>query len=125
MRPVPLALTLTWIGLAGTTIATAATAAPRMRLAFVLLSEARYPKAEEVVHAFRTFEATERLVVSPDPANEPKKPATTDPQAFDLSSGGAGFVALMNAPVPDGEADEAARFSVSSLGTSWKLPPRV
>lgn len=94
-----------------------------MRLAFVLLSEARYPKVEDVVHAFRSFEATELLVVSPDPANDPKKPATTAAQAFDLSSGGAGFIALMSAPVPDGEADEAARFSVSSLGTSWKLPP--
>lgn len=32
------------------------------------------------------------------------------------------FVALVPAEVPNGEADDAAQFSVSSLGTNWKLP---
>jgi hypothetical protein len=122
LSKVPLALALTWIGLAAPTTATAASAEPRMRLAFVLLSEARYPKAEDVVQAFPAFEATERLVVSADPKKDAKKPTTSDPQAFELSSGGAGFVALVSAPVPDSEANDAARFSVSSLGTAWKPP---
>ena len=37
-------------------------------------------------------------------------------------SGGMAVVALMPVPVPKGEADDAARFSVSATGTGWKLP---
>ena len=41
---------------------------------------------------------------------------------FAVGECGTGFVASMPIPVPNGEADEAVRFSISAMGTGWKLP---
>jgi hypothetical protein len=37
-------------------------------------------------------------------------------------NGAMALVTLMPVPVPNREADEAARYSISSQGTGWKLP---
>jgi hypothetical protein len=41
---------------------------------------------------------------------------------FELRPGGNAFIALMPTAVPNGEAENAVRFSVSAFGTGWKLP---
>ena len=43
--------------------------------------------------------------------------------SFTFSTEEKSFLALMPEAVPNGEADEGAQFSLSSLGTDWKLPP--
>lgn len=40
-----------------------------------------------------------------------------------MSPHGSAFVALMPMPVPKGEADDFARYSLSTRGTGWKLGP--
>ena len=91
-----------------------------MNLAFVLLSAPVLPKGEDVERAFASYAATgQTLRLSP---SEPKKPHDETLQ-FDTEGGGYAVVALMPAPVPNHEADEAARYSVSALGGRWKLPP--
>jgi len=49
-----------------------------------------------------------------DPGN-----AVIAPEDSDL----AFILATMPAPVPNGEAEDAVRFSISSFGTGWRLPP--
>lgn len=88
-------------------------------LAFVLLSKARLPSAKAVVRCYREFEPKARLS---EAAREGTDPATGEILMLHLDTGETAFVALMPAPVPDGEADGAAQCSVSSLGTGWKLP---
>jgi hypothetical protein len=88
-------------------------------LAFVLLSAPALPKGEEVERAFASYAAqgqTLRL--------SPRKPEKSDGEALEFDTEGYGYavVALMPAPVPRHEADEAARYSVSALGGRWKLP---
>jgi Domain of unknown function (DUF4261) len=91
-----------------------------MNLAFVLLSKPALPKSEDVVHAFSLFGLKEqRLGLQ---GAETKTPSKKDILMFDVSSGETAFVALMPVPVPKGEADDAVRFSVSAIGTGWKLP---
>ena len=96
-----------------------------MNVAFVLLSEAKLPKGEDVERAFASF-ATKGQTLRRQPAkakaagNAAKKPADT--LELDTGDGGYAIVALMPAPVPNGEADDAARFSVSALGGRWTLP---
>jgi len=90
-----------------------------MNLAFVLLSASALPKGEDVERAFASYAAngqTLRLGRS-----KAKKPGG-ETLEFDTAGGGYAIVALMPAPVPNNEADEAVRYSVSALGGRWKLP---
>jgi len=92
-----------------------------MNLAFVLLSEARLPKGEDVERAFASYAAKgQTLRFRP---STPKKAGGPDGLEFETGGGGYAVVALMPVPVPNHEADEAARYSVSTLGGRWKLPP--
>lgn len=95
----------------------------QMNLAFVLLPDARLPDASAVAECYSQFEPGGRLeVVDDDSGASDQNPTVT---SFSLASGQHGFVALMPAPVPNGEADDAARFSVGSFGTGWTLPPHA
>jgi len=102
----------------------ALTEAPKLKantvnLAFVLLSAPALPMGEDVERAFASYAAKgQTLRLSP---RKPKKP---DGEALEFDTDGDGYavVALMPAPVPKHEADEAARYSVSTLGGRWKLP---
>jgi hypothetical protein len=92
-----------------------------MNLAFVLLSEAKLPNGEDVERAFAAYGGKGQVLhVRP---SKPKKPGRGDTLELDTGGGGYAVVALMPAPVPNHEADEAARYSVSALGGRWKLPP--
>jgi Domain of unknown function (DUF4261) len=91
-----------------------------MNLAFILLSKPALPKSEEVVRAFALFAPREQRLRPGGTQNKTR--SEKDILEFEVSSGGMAFVALMPAPVPKGEADDAVRFSVSAMGTGWKLP---
>ena len=91
----------------------------KMRFAFVLLSEPRLPKGEDVVQSFSAF-ATKGQAIQLAASNaQPKAEAALE---FELKPNGKAFVMLLPVAVPNGEADQAARFSLSSMGTGWKLP---
>jgi hypothetical protein len=92
-----------------------------MNLAFVLLSKAGLPKAEEIVKAFASFAPKEqRLRLRGTSTKEASEGGIHE---FDLSPGGTAFVMALPIPVPKGEADDAVRFSISAMGTGWQLPP--
>lgn len=91
-------------------------------LAFVLLPDpvlpgpgalgqifARYAPGDEVLHVVMGDQGTDK--------------DAGDVLELQLDSGERSFVALMPAPVPDGEADEGARFSLSSFRGQGELPP--
>jgi hypothetical protein len=95
---------------------------PCTRLAFVLTREPCPPTPAAVLEAW--------AAVAPDgPALAPelvRDGAPVDPQATPVASFVVGgrdvlHVGVMPAAVPDGEADDAARFSVGALGTGWTL----
>src|SRR5262245_37996742 len=91
-----------------------------MNLAFVLLSKPVFPKGEEVVRAFSLFALREQSLRLE--SQQPGKAKEKENLFFEVSTGGTVFIAMMPVPVPNGEADEASRFSISGLGTDWKLP---
>ena len=97
-----------------------ATKGKAMHLAFVLLSEARVPKGEDIALAFSSIAPKEQHLSLRRSKTE--KAAQTEILEFDLSPSGKAFIALMPMAVPKGEAEEAVRFSVSAMGTGWKLP---
>jgi len=91
-------------------------------LAFVLLSEPRMPKPQDVERAFASF-ALPGQSLRQTPGKPTKKRGGAAALAFDLGGGRVAFVALMPVAIPNHEADDAVRFSVSALGGRWKLPP--
>jgi hypothetical protein len=93
--------------------------AGHMNLAFVLLERAGMPAPKAVLTAFPTFAGPqERLSLEPGD----KSASSSEVLTFHLTPGGTVLVAAIPFPVPNGEADSNARFSVSSLGTGWHLP---
>lgn len=90
-------------------------------LAFVLLSEVRIPDGNAVVNSFRGFAAPGESLHTETDAGKDGGPKQV--VSFGLNTGEKSFVALMPAAVPKGEADHAARFSISSYRNHWKLPP--
>jgi hypothetical protein len=94
--------------------------AQTMNVAFVLLSDAKLPKGEKVERAFASYgDKAEKLRFHP---SAPKK-GGGEGLEFETAGGGFAVVSLMPVPVPNKEADEAARYSVSALSGQWKLPP--
>lgn len=90
----------------------------RMTLAFVLTNTAGLPDASAIAEAYAEVTPNGGRPIVWEGGGDADQPET-----FALSVGGASVVmAAMPAPVPDGEADEAARLSLSSLGTGWTLP---
>jgi hypothetical protein len=93
-----------------------------MNLAVVLLSDARLPKGEAIERAFAAYAIKgQTLRYRPQ---KPEKGADGKGEAITVELDGRyAIVALMPAPVPNREADEAARYSISALADKWKLPP--
>jgi hypothetical protein len=91
-----------------------------MNLAFVLLREAQLPKGEEIVRAFPAFAMKGQTLHFK--GNQLKEETQLGVLEFELQPGGSAFIALMPTAVPNGEAENAVRFSVSAFGTGWKLP---
>ena len=99
----------------------AATTKKPFHLAFVLLSETRILNPDEITRSFTSFaskEETIRRAASPPVGDA----AAQEVLEFELRPQGSAFVALVPAAIPGGEADAGVRFSVSAMGTDWKLP---
>jgi uncharacterized protein DUF4261 len=91
-------------------------------LAFVLLSAPRVPKPEAIERAFASF-ALPGQTLRHASGKAATKRGGVDVLQLELGDGRVAFVALMPVAIPNHEADDAARFSVSGLGGRWKLPP--
>ena len=88
-----------------------------MRIAFVLTADNAPPSTEDIIAAYREI-ATSGPVLLADVSDASKENTIT----FKLGKSDTVHVASMPAPVPDGEAEEAAQYSITSLGTGWELP---
>lgn len=90
-----------------------------VNFAFVLLSRPQLPDAEAIIRSFAS--------IAPD--LEPLRHAESDDAPggeilqFEAAGGSNVIIMLLPMPVPSREADEAARFSISSFGSGWTLPP--
>src|SRR5215813_11881727 len=80
------------------------------------------PRADDVIRAYATFAPKNERLRSVG-ADMAKRPGATGVMSLDMEPGGMVAIALMGAPVPNGEADSAARFSFSAIATGWKPPP--
>ncbi len=89
-----------------------------VHLAFVLLDTPKLPAAPRIVSAFASFAAKGEALHLTKSADSGSKGILE----FELQPGGRVFVAFVPSPVPDQEADAAARFSISSFSTGWVLP---
>ena len=94
-----------------------------LRIAFVLLSEPQLPQPDAIIRAFDEFAADGgKLEPGEDSSTEE---ASKQVITLALNTGETSFVALMPAAVPNGEADHASRFSLSSFRDDWTLPPHI
>jgi hypothetical protein len=91
-----------------------------LNVAFVLLPEVKLPKGEEIEKAFADFAAKGQKV-----RLKARKAAKGSNESLELAlnAGGTAIVMLMPQPVPNREADDAVRYSVSAFEGRWKLPP--
>lgn len=91
-----------------------------MNLAFVLLGQPEYPEGQAIARAFAPFaSAGQSLLLRTTAAQRTDSVRVSE---FELRPGGTAFIAMMPMAVPKGEAEGGVRFSVSALGTGWKLP---
>jgi hypothetical protein len=91
-------------------------------MAFVLLREPVLPHADSVVEAYRQIApAAGRSALA---ATAPKE-SQDSPEAlfFDLGNDGALVVMLMPSPIPKGEADVHAKWSLAGATRDWKPEP--
>jgi len=93
----------------------------KLNLAFVLLSEAKLPRGDAIERAFPAYSVKgQSLRYLPEKQDKSRK--TDDAMILD-ANGARVIVMLLPSPIPKGEADEAARYSISALNGKWKLPP--
>lgn len=90
---------------------------PQNHIAFVLLSDPVLPSETSVIRAFDELVKEEGAisVMEEEPSEEPGGGSGREILAFNVKTLGTVFVALMDMPVPEGEAEEAFEYSVSSL----------
>jgi hypothetical protein len=86
--------------------------------AFVLLSRPELPDADAIVRSFASL-SQQTLRTS----RENGDPPGSEILKFEIDDDSAALVMLLPMPVPNGEAEEAARFSLSAFGTGWTLSP--
>ena len=86
-----------------------------MRVAFVLLAEPRLPSAEAVIGSYRE-------IAPSDPALLAELSPSDDSLSFKLANGEGVVVTLVAVPVPNGEAEANAEYSLSTIGKGWSLP---
>jgi hypothetical protein len=93
----------------------------RSRLAFVLLEQAIMPDPTKIAEAFAFYAAPGQQITEERDEDEEKE--TPSVYCF-AGPGNARLMAmLIPMPIPNGEAEENVRFSLSSFTGGWKLPP--
>lgn len=94
-----------------------------VNLAFVLLSEARFPEADEIRRTFCDFADPGENLVEITEGDAGKRTGSKG-VSLKLNTGEESVIVLMPVAVPRGEADQGARFSLSSwFKKDWSLPP--
>jgi hypothetical protein len=86
--------------------------------AFVLLAKAELPNPARVIERHARLDTKARALIAKTPKDTKKEPILE----FNTPGNGTLFVLLVPAPVPKSEADDAAKFSVSSFRNGWQLP---
>lgn len=88
-----------------------------MSVTIVLLDEPRLPRPEAVVAAYREIAPSGPALfadLTPD--------QDTVTVTFRIANGDSVVIGLMSVPVPDGEAERNAEYSLSAIGKGWTLP---
>jgi len=93
-----------------------------MNLAFVLLSEAHLPEPKDVIAAYSKYAAPGETLQEVEDQEEIPETGSEKALMLQMVPGGQAVVGVMPHPVPEGEADEAVRFSLSALSKGWELP---
>ncbi len=89
-------------------------------IAFVLLEENSLPSPEALGASFKKY-TCEKDSISVEKGEEPEREILT----LTLPSGATAFVALMEAPVPNNEAEPYYDYSLSSLSNPGNAPKHV
>lgn len=116
---------LVWLVLSGilvcmSSITSDAVSIPANRnFAFILLQQAKFPKADEIARAFPSFSTEGWDLRLRDSKHETSSVSGLE---FEISKCASGVIMNMPIPVPNGEAESAVKFSVSSMRGDWKLP---
>ena len=91
-----------------------------MNLAFVLLREAKLPDPKALADAFLAFaEPGDSLQIESHDVGADEQGKVV---SLRLKTGASCMLALMPVPVPKGEADDGAKFSLSAFRDGWTLP---
>jgi Domain of unknown function (DUF4261) len=114
-----LAICLFFVG-PGEALSDAPSTDSKANVAFILLSEMEVPKGEDIVRAFASFAPEGQRLRPLGAKNEVQSSSAW--LEFDISSGGKAVVFALPFAIPTSEAADAAQFSVSAMGTGWKLP---
>lgn len=96
----------------------------RSRLAFILLEQAVMPDPAKIAQAFAFYAAPGHQIT--EESSEEADDAQTDAPSVlcFVGPGNARLMAMMiPMPIPNGEAEDNVRFSLSSLKGGWTLPP--
>jgi hypothetical protein len=91
-----------------------------VRLAFVLLSRPELPATDDVLEAYRRLAPGGTRLLADVSDGGGGESAT-----FLLGANELVIVSLTRAPIPDGEAEAAARYSLASIESDWELGPHV
>jgi hypothetical protein len=114
---------LGWLVGCGTSAGARAGAAPGgaakvgdgKRVGMVLLAQPGLPAQADVVSAFAALAPASQAAPKPGQVRE-------HAQAFDFADGAFFLVMEMPGPVPAGEAERVAEYSLARMSESWKLP---
>ena len=90
-------------------------------LAMVLTENVNLPSMEAFVDAFAELAGDQASLVRGSMEKHEDEDSGTA-LSFADSAGGRYMLVPMPAAVPDGEADQAAEYSVAALGSDWTLP---
>lgn len=89
------------------------------RMAFILLERAALPDPQKVVEAFAFYAPGERITEEKDDSGD-KTPSV---QCFAGPGNSRMMAMLIPMPIPNREAEENVRYSLSSCKDGWELPP--
>lgn len=95
---------------------------PKNHLAFILLEKEDFPSEEEILTSFRKYsQGNHQLTISQDEEESSANSGEKNSLAFNIEGIGFAIVALMPAPIPNGEAEASFQFSFSSFSEKNEL----